>query len=623
MNPIFTFIRRSALFLAAALLPLAAQAQDITHGVAPNIVAVGEPATYTVTFHNANAADFSLHAIDGLQFSGPSHSSQQSIVNGHISSTASRTYRVFPLRPGRYEIAPRPFTFNGQTVTLAPAVLEVRPAASADPDDPDAPAPLRLRATLDPPAPYVHQTALLTLEILTLPNVNIDERMSLHDSTLPASGCIHSDFMALDPDRIDVDGTLYDRRRFQAALRFTSSGTFSMRPGLRVNVLTRNQQAASRRRDPFDDMMFDFSPFGRSSAVTATPVDIAVPETIDATVRAVPKKGRPADYSGAVGRFTFTASASPVDVHVGEPVTVSVALSGDGNIADARPAFFTDTVAYKAYEAKLSGDAPAPESPGGIKRFDQVVIPRSDALMELPALSFSYFDPVAETFKTATAGPFPLHVSAADGQAAGSALLLAPGAAAASGASPAALPPATLVLADDIHYLQPVPAIPPLAQRLDAAIAAAPLHATAALLAPAVLLLALHLLRLRHERLAGDTAALRRHKAPRSARRHIQAAETALKSNAPAAEVAAHLSAAASSYFAHRLNLPPGAADPAFILHTLEKAPDAASDLPAWRDTFALIDNIRYASMTPSRDDLETAIATLAALLRRAERISL
>lgn len=620
MKPISKIFRRLLLPVAAALLPLAAQAQDITHGVAPNIVSVGESATYTVTFHNANAADFSLPPIDGLQFSGPSHSSQQSIVNGHISSTASRTYRIFPMRPGRYEIAPRPFTFNGKAVTLAPAVLEVRPAATADPDDPDAPAPLRLRATLDPPAPYVHQTALLTLEILTLPNVNIDERMSLHDSTLPASGCIHSDFMALDPDRIDVDGTLYDRRRFQAALRFTSSGTFPMRPGLRVNVLTREQQP-SRRRDPFEDM-FGGGFFG-NSAVRATPVDVVVPEAIDAKVRAVPQKGRPAGYAGAVGRFTFDASAAPVDVHVGEPVTVSVTLSGDGNIADARPAFFEDTVAYKAYEAKLSGDAPAPESPGGIKRYDQVVIPRSDALMELPALSFSYFDPVAETFRTATAGPFPLRVSPASAETATSALLLAPGATAAPGAPGTAASAATLVLADDIHYLQPVPAVPAPVLRLDAALAAAPLRSAGILLAPAALLLALHLLRRRHDRLAGDTAALRRHKAPRSARRHIQAAERALKTGSAPAEVAAHLSAAASSYFAHRLNLPPGAADPAFILHTLEKAPEAAEDLHAWRETFALVDNIRYASMTPSREALETAISTLAALLRRAERIAL
>ncbi|MBQ9343966.1 MAG: BatD family protein [Kiritimatiellae bacterium] len=630
---LFRFPASSRMFWAAlcgVLFPLFCHAQDITTAVSPNIVTVGEPATYTITFHNSSAPQrLPPPALDGLQVRGPSYSSSMQTINGRMTSSSSLSYTLFPVRPGSYAIAPPPFEFNGKTISLDPAVLEVRPAASVASDDPNAPPPLRLRAVLDPPSPYIHQTAVLTLEILSLPTITLDDSFSLAEGTLPATGCIHSDFAAIDPDRIELDGTVYDRRRFHAAVRFTSAGTFTLLPGLRANVLTRTDRSsaqARRPRDPFEDMFPSGWPFGGGPSHKATPVDLSTPAPLAVTVRSVPTANRPPDYTGAVGRFTFQASAAPSEVSVGEPVTVSVTLSGDGNIADARPLFYADTPAYKAYDAKLSGDAPAPTSPGGIKRFDQIVMPRTDALLELPVLSFTYFDPVAEAFQTATAGPFPLRVKPASGAASSAALLLAPSGVLASatsgGSGPAA--PAALVLATDIHYLQDVPPSPPLPQRLDTALRRAPLtFALPLLLGPAALVLLLAFLRRRHDRLTTDTAALRRHAAPRSARRHIRAAETALQQSASPTEIAAHLSAAATTYFAHRLNLPPGAADLALIRKTLQAAPAAADDLPAWRELLDLLEHIRYASLAPSASDLDAAISRMATLLRHAERIPL
>lgn len=600
-------------------LAVSALAQDITASVSPNIVTVGEPATYTITFHNSSAPrQISPPSVDGLQFRGPSFQSSFNSVNGRMTSSASLSYSVFPQRPGTYSIAPPPFDHDGRRITLDPVTLDVRAASAPTPDSPDGPVPIRLRATLEPASPYIHQSARFTLEILSLPNVNLDERFDLLPATLPATSCVRSDFIALDPDRIEADGAVYDRRRFQAVVRFTSAGTYTLTPGLRGNVLTRAEQPA-RRRGGFDDFFGDSWPFG-GPTMTATPVEVSVPEPLAVTVRPVPTANRPADYSGAVGRFSFTASATPSEVAVGEPVTVSIALSGDGNIADVRPPFYADTPAYKAYDAKLAGDAPAPTAPQGTKRFDQVVMPRTDALMELPALAFVYFDPAAEAFRTLTAGPFPLRVTPPTDASASSALLLAPSANASAAAAPSA--PAALVLATDIHYLKPIPAAPSLPLRLDAALRR-PAVLVPAVLAPPAFLFLLWLFRRRHDRLASDTAALRRHAAPRSARRHIRAAETALRTSSPPSVVAAHLSAAISSYFAHRLNLPPGAADTALVRDTLRAAPDAASDLPAWDTLLDLIDHIRYASLAPTPDELESAISDLALLLRHAERIHL
>ena len=97
-----------------------------------------------------------------------------------------------------------------------------------------------------------------------------------------------------------------------------------------------------------------------------------------------------------------------------------------------------------------------------------------------------------------------------------------------------------------------------------------------------------------------------------------------MKSSASPAAVFEALAAAAADYFGHRLNLPPGAVEAPLILEKLRAAKADDDTLAKWREFFALSDQIRYASASDlSRDALETWIATVASLLRKAERVKL
>ena len=128
----------------------------------------------------------------------------------------------------------------------------------------------------------------------------------------------------------------------------------------------------------------------------------------------------------------------------------------------------------------------------------------------------------------------------------------------------------------------------------------------------------------RRNRLATDVALARRQKAPRSARANLRKAEAALKESAAPAAVFSALTAAASDYFGHRLNLPPGAADAPLILEKLRAAKADDASLAKWQEFFALSDQIRFASgANLSRVDLETWIATVNSLLRQTERLRL
>ena len=401
--------------------------------------------------------------------------------------------------------------------------------------------------------------------------------------------------------REEVGGQFYNLRRFRAKARALTAGTFDVRPALRVGVIDPNQRQS--QRDPFGF----FDPFAGPSA---TPVTLTAPAATLA-IQAIPEAGRPADYAGAVGQYAFTMDVRPRELKVGEPITVTLRLQGAGNVAAALPPAYRDADLYKAYEARQVGDLPDPAAASGAKTFEQVVIPRTDALKELPALTFSYFDPDAAQYRTVSAGPFPLTVHPSE-NGDGALLLQVPGAATAGGGA--------LVLGSDIVYLKPAPARwhdgSGLAARIPLLIG---LHGAAPLA-----LAGLYFATRRRNRLATDVALARRQKAPRSARANLRKAETALEESAVPAAVFGALAAAASDYFGHRLNLPPGAMEAAVVLEKLRAAQVGDEALAKWREFFALSDQIRYASSAElARAELETWIATVTALLRKAERVKL
>ncbi len=590
-----------AKILSSALLALlfawspSASAVEITFDVQPRLLNLGETAQATLTFQGVRSApNIEFPPIPGLQITGTG----QQMQFGTGGSRVSLTYNLFPQKPGTHAIGPYELDYNGEKIQIPQVTLEVRapngnPAASTN-------EMIFARVTLPDQPPFIHQVFDIILGLYSLPTVELTHDVNLLGG-FPESGFVIGNFEELQTVREEVNGQLYDLRRFRAKARALTAGAFPLQPALRVGVVDPNQRR--QQRDPFGF----FDPFGGPSA---TPVNVAIPP-VHLTIRPIPEDGRPADFSGAVGQFAFTMDVRPRELKVGEPVTVFLRLQGAGNIAAAMPPSYRDADSFKAYEARQVGDTPDATAEGGAKTFEQVVIPRSDALKELPALQFSFFDPAASQYRTVSAGPFPLTVHPSE-NGDGALLLQVPGGAATGSGS--------LVLGTDIVYLKPAPA----RWRNGAEFAARNslligLHA-AAPFALAGLFFATR----RRNRLATDVALARRQKAPRSARANLHKAEAALKASAVPSAVFAPLAAAASDYFGHRLNLPPGAVEAPLVIEKLRAAKADDASLAKWTEFFALSDQIRYASSSDlSREALAAWIANVTSLLRRAERLRL
>ena len=577
------------LFFSGAL---AAGAVNVTFDVQPRLLNLGETAQGTLVFHGVqNAPGIEFPSIPGLQITGAGQMIQN--INGAVSVRLN--YNFFPQKAGSFTIGPYTLDLNGEQIQIPEVKLEVRA-----PDGGDSQGDMIFaRMNLPEQPPYIHQVFDIVLNLYALPGVELAREVNLLGG-FPESGFVMGNFEELQTVREDVNGQFYTLRRFRARVRALTAGTFPLQPALRVGVVDPNQR---RRGDPFFDNPFFGGP-------PATPVNVAIPAT-NLAIRSIPAEGRPADFSGAVGQFNFTVDVRPRDLKVGEPITVSLRLQGRGNIAAALPPSYRDSDTFKAYDARQAGDTPAPAAEEGAKTFEQVVIPRTENLKELPALQFSFFDPAVAQYRTVSAGPFPLTVHPSE-NGASSLMLQVPGATAGGGSS--------LVLGSDIVYLKPAPAR---WHNGSFWTAQKPLLAGLHVAAP-LALAGLFLATRRRNRLAADIALARRQKAPRSARANLQKAEAAWKESGAPGAVFASLAAAVSDYFGHRLNLPPGAVEAPLILAKLQAAQADENLLAKWREFFALSDQIRYASSADlSRDALREWIGTVASLLRKAERVKL
>jgi len=140
--------------------------------------------------------------------------------------------------------------------------------------------------------------------------------------------------------------------------------------------------------------------FGGTEARRVTIRSAAVP----VTALPLPDEGQPAGFNGAVGRFTVTMTARPTTVQAGDPVTVRTLIRGTGNI-DAFSCNFITGPGLRSYQ-------PHTEFSGSTLACEQVVIPESPAVREIPAARVQFFDPETKQYRTAMSGPVSLRVRA-------------------------------------------------------------------------------------------------------------------------------------------------------------------------------------------------------------------
>jgi hypothetical protein len=395
--------------------------------------------------------------------------------------------------------------------------------------------------------------------------------------------------------REEIEGIVYDVRRFLGRAEAIATGTQTLRPTVRVSVVVPGKsRGAGSRRDRL-------SPSAEIRQKELHPLPLAL------RIRPLPEAGRPTAFAGAVGSFAFSASVRPTSVAAGEPVTLAMEIHGSGNIGSlgAPQVFAGDR--FRVYDPKLLRREISEDGAGGRLVFEQTLVPRSTTSDSVPAVTFAYFDPALQSYREVVRGPFVLDVRPSSHTA-------PPIAEAPAGKAVAARPR----LPSAIAPLKPEP------QVWVASTARLRLGSPwflALQLVPLAFLVALFFALRRREELARDVPKARRQLAPRAGRTGMAAAEQALREGDTAGFHQA-LWEALSAYFGHRLNLRPGEISGAAVTGGLADAGLDPRDLVRLGEIFDLLERERFGRPPGAAAPLGAAQQRkLAELLAEVERL--
>lgn len=151
--------------------------------------------------------------------------------------------------------------------------------------------------------------------------------------------------------------------------------------------------------------------FGPQEVMTEVKRELRTsPLTFD--VSQLPLDGKPANFSGGVGTFTFKPTISADNVKANDAVTIKLDISGSGNLKLIKNPEIKFPKDFETYDPKVNNNDFKITDRGltGTKSIEYLFIPRYPGDYTIPPIEFSYFDTQSNSYKTLTSPAYNLHV---------------------------------------------------------------------------------------------------------------------------------------------------------------------------------------------------------------------
>ena len=133
-------------------------------------------------------------------------------------------------------------------------------------------------------------------------------------------------------------------------------------------------------------------------------------EPVELTVLPLPEEGKPAQFYGLVGQYTIEASATPTEISVGDPITLTIKIGGGSYLKPIHwPAL--EQVPELAANFKIPSQKASPTIAGGFKVFTQTIRANNDTVTEIPSIPLAFFDAERRKYVTAKSEPIPIDVA--------------------------------------------------------------------------------------------------------------------------------------------------------------------------------------------------------------------
>lgn len=406
-------LRRTVLKIAVAVVMICAErdgarAAEVSFSISSHETFVGAPITIEVRIENAETHDPpEFPEVDGADVDGP-RVSQQSYTSITSRGTVVRTtyvytYHVIPRRAGELTIPSIHVIADGEPSQTNPTQVTVKKSDAGD--------LLFVELVADRQSVYVGEEIDVTLEIWLQPfevgRVRLDyndmwRRINVQHSTWgPFQEIVikSRNVQVRQSSRRDAEGSAHDYYVF-----FLRRTLWAERPGAfdtgGLAILVDYPLQIRRNR---------FSLLGPKYQVTESRPVSATLGNSNIIIKPLPLEDKPDIFRGAVGRYTMKVRATPTKASVGDPITITMAIRGNGrlDVLQAPPLVTQEilTADFRVPDEKLAGVVE-----NGVKTFTQSIRAKRDDITEIPPIAFAYFDPTSEHYVTITSDAIPIAI---------------------------------------------------------------------------------------------------------------------------------------------------------------------------------------------------------------------
>ncbi|MFZ4764184.1 MAG: BatD family protein [Roseimicrobium sp.] len=371
----------------------------LTATVQPAEIRPGGFATYTITIEGGQPDSAPELALgDGVEMASPSPGlgQQTTIINGVVRQMTTLSWQITASNAGEFTIPAQQIHIGGVPFQCNATKLTVKdsPGSASSQFDPIISLEVAKREF------YVGEVVPITANVYLHRNT-IPRRVGLIE--LPKESFAVQRFpLQGEEGSVVMGGMIYRALSFRSTVSALKQGQFKLGPAtseILLDVPTQGNNALH----PFLAQMETRKMKPQSN-------------DIDVTVLALPEQDKPPGFTGAVGDFEVNLTASPRDIAVGEPVSVEITVTGQGNFDTLTAPTLTEQGSWKLYPVRKfnfqSANAPANGAQQSIG-FSQVVIPKAK-VASLPPFEFSFFSPTQKKYITLRTQPVSLNVKAAE-----------------------------------------------------------------------------------------------------------------------------------------------------------------------------------------------------------------
>ncbi len=321
--------------------------------------------------------------------SGPSRSSQMSIINGTVSQSVTYGYSLKAPGTGAYTIEAASIKVGGTELKTKPIRISVVKGSQIGPG-PDREIFVRMIAS-DTTA-FVGQQVILQYKLYTTLDVRTFD--IIYES--PYEGFYSEDLNQVRSGfkREIINGIEYYTKILKSKALFPQQTGIYEIEGAVANLGIATQRSRSS---------FFFSNQLRPQRMSTNGISISV--------RNLPQTNRE-DFSGAVGQYTMKASVNKRSFTTDDAIVVNMSIAGNGDARMVLPPSWSMSDSLDMYDPNVTTDHTSSNTSGiqHRKSFEYLIIPKVKGRYKIQP-SFTYFDPDSNVYITLSSGPFVINVA--------------------------------------------------------------------------------------------------------------------------------------------------------------------------------------------------------------------